>query len=124
MSLELCSRVSRCFYLATLLAMALTTSRLDAHALLAESTPSAGSTMQGPMLEIRLRFNARIDGKRCQLELVGTSEKSLPLNLDPQPAPEIVSAHIGVPRGDYRLRWQVLAVDGHITRGEIPFNVK
>jgi methionine-rich copper-binding protein CopC len=25
--------------------------------------------------------------------------------------------------GDYRLRWQVLAYDGHITRGEIPFTV-
>jgi methionine-rich copper-binding protein CopC len=25
--------------------------------------------------------------------------------------------------GEYRLRWQVLASDGHITRGEIPFAV-
>jgi methionine-rich copper-binding protein CopC len=25
--------------------------------------------------------------------------------------------------GAYRLRWQVLASDGHITRGEIPFTV-
>jgi len=26
--------------------------------------------------------------------------------------------------GEYQLRWQVLAVDGHITRGEIPFTVR
>jgi methionine-rich copper-binding protein CopC len=25
--------------------------------------------------------------------------------------------------GEYRIRWQVLASDGHITRGEIPFQV-
>jgi methionine-rich copper-binding protein CopC len=25
--------------------------------------------------------------------------------------------------GVYVLRWQVLAVDGHITRGDIPFSV-
>jgi len=29
----------------------------------------------------------------------------------------------GLRPGTYRLRWQVLASDGHITRGEIPFTV-
>jgi copper resistance protein C len=29
----------------------------------------------------------------------------------------------GLPPGEYRLRWQVLASDGHLTRGEIPFSV-
>jgi len=26
--------------------------------------------------------------------------------------------------GKYTLRWQALAVDGHITRGEVPFTVE
>jgi methionine-rich copper-binding protein CopC len=30
----------------------------------------------------------------------------------------------GVGGGEYKLRWQVLASDGHITRGEISFQVK
>jgi len=30
---------------------------------------------------------------------------------------------MGLAAGAYRLRWQVLASDGHITRGEIPFTV-
>jgi methionine-rich copper-binding protein CopC len=30
----------------------------------------------------------------------------------------------GLSAGEYILRWQVLASDGHITRGEIPFQVK
>ena len=25
--------------------------------------------------------------------------------------------------GEYTVRWQVLAVDGHITRGDVPFTV-
>jgi methionine-rich copper-binding protein CopC len=29
----------------------------------------------------------------------------------------------GLGSGAYRLRWQVLAVEGHITRGDIPFTV-
>jgi methionine-rich copper-binding protein CopC len=30
----------------------------------------------------------------------------------------------GLAPGQYRLRWQVLAIDGHLTRGDIPFTVK
>jgi len=30
----------------------------------------------------------------------------------------------GLRAGEYKLRWQVLASDGHITRGEIPFRVQ
>jgi hypothetical protein len=29
----------------------------------------------------------------------------------------------GLKPGAYRIRWQVLAPDGHITRGEVPFTV-
>ena len=39
-------------------------------------------------------------------------------------APEVLAAEAkGLAPGPYRLRWQVLAVDGHITRGDIPFTV-
>ena len=107
-----------------MLAIALSPSFLSAHALLRESTPAAGSTIYGPRLKIKLRFNARIDGKRSQLELVTPDRRSLPLGLESQDSPEIVTAHVALRAGSYRLRWQVLAVDGHITRGEIPFNVK
>ncbi|TAI60323.1 copper resistance protein CopC, partial [Bradyrhizobium sp. Leo170] len=30
----------------------------------------------------------------------------------------------GLSPGAWRLRWQVLSVDGHITRGDIPFTVR
>jgi methionine-rich copper-binding protein CopC len=41
-----------------------------------------------------------------------------------QPSPDVLSAtgH-GLTKGAYVLRWQVLADDGHITRGEVPFHV-
>ena len=32
------------------------------------------------------------------------------------------SADLKVP-GRYVVRWQVLAIDGHITRGDVPFTV-
>jgi len=44
--------------------------------------------------------------------------------LNDTPSPDTLAATVGelAPRA-YRLRWQVLAIDGHITRGDIPFTV-
>jgi len=40
------------------------------------------------------------------------------------PDRDVQLANHGLVRGAYKLRWQVLAADGHITRGEISFEVK
>ena len=34
-----------------------------------------------------------------------------------------MAAETDLQPGDYVARWQVLAVDGHITRGDVPFTV-
>ncbi len=111
------SKRSTWLRIGALLAVSILPGVLNAHAVLEESTPAAGSTV-GPKLEIKLRFNTRIDGKRSQLELVTPPGKSQPVTLESQDSPQIVSAHVALQDGSYRLRWQVLAVDGHITRGE------
>jgi copper resistance protein C len=51
----------------------------------------------------------------------GTVER---ISAPTQSAPDLLSAtgH-GLAKGPYVLRWQVLASDGHITRGEVPFQV-
>jgi methionine-rich copper-binding protein CopC len=49
----------------------------------------------------------------------------IPLALDPQTKPNILSGKAdGLTAGTYKLQWQVLAADGHITRGEFTFNVE
>ena len=99
--------------------------RADAHAIVVGSLPAAGAEVNQTQLDIRITFNSRIDRRRSRLVLYGPDrlEKSLPIIDDA--APNIVSsAAAGLVGGEYRLRWQVLAVDGHITRGDIPFIVK
>jgi hypothetical protein len=97
----------------------------DAHAILVEATPAARSTVAGPDLAIRLRFNSRIDGPRSRLTLVLPDGRSRALALEPQTAPEVLTAKAAaLTHGAYKLLWQVLAADGHITRGEVPFRVK
>jgi methionine-rich copper-binding protein CopC len=96
-----------------------------AHAILLAATPAAGSIVNGPDVDVRLRYNSRIDGARSHLDLVLPDKQVRPLKLAAQEAPDTLTAKAaGLAAGAYRLRWQVLAADGHITRGEVPFQVK
>src|ERR1700683_2521832 len=96
-----------------------------AHAVLVSSTPHKDAAVSGPDIAINLKYNSRVDGARSTLSLLkpdGTVEK---IDAVAQPAPDVLSAtgH-GLTKGAYVLRWQVLASDGHITRGEVPFEVQ
>lgn len=98
--------------------------RAWAHAVIVESTPAANSTVTGPDLEIKLRFNARIDGGRSKLTLIAPDGSSRGIALGQQTSPDLLLAKASnLAPGKYQLRWQVLASDGHITQGNIPFSV-
>jgi copper resistance protein C len=95
-----------------------------AHAVLLESTPALKSTVSGPDVPIKLRFNVRIDALRSRLTLIHPDGSAQALEISKQTPADTLSAEAsGLAAGTYRLRWQVLASDGHITRGEIPFTV-
>ena len=96
-----------------------------AHAVLLSSTPQKNAAVTGPDVTISLKYNSRVDGARSSLSLVkpdGSVEKIGALT---QPLPDTLSAtgH-KLAKGAYVLRWQVLSSDGHITRGEVPFQVE
>lgn len=94
------------------------------HAVLLESSPALKSTVVGPDVPFKLRFNVRIDIARSRLTLVRPDGTSQALEVNKQAPHDTLSANAtGLLPGAYRLRWQVLATDGHITRGEIPFTV-
>jgi methionine-rich copper-binding protein CopC len=99
--------------------------RALAHAVLLSSTPQKNTSVSGPNITINLKYNSRVDGARSTLTLLkpdGTIEK---IDTPAQPAPDVLSATgRGLTKGAYVLRWQVLAGDGHITRGEVPFQVQ
>jgi copper resistance protein C len=95
-----------------------------AHAVLLESSPALKSAVSGPNVPIKLRFNVRIDALRSRLTLIHPDGSSQALEISKQtPADSLLAEATGLAAGPYRLRWQVLASDGHITRGEIPFTV-
>lgn len=96
-----------------------------AHAILLSATPSVGRVVSGPETEVKLRFNSRVDAKRSMLVLVTPGGEQRKLGIGEQSSPDSLISHIdGLKSGSYVLRWQVLAIDGHVTRGEVPFRVR
>lgn len=96
-----------------------------AHAILVESTPAANATISGPQLAISLKFNVRIDAARSHLKLLLPDGKTKSLTVKAGNTSNVLLAGVAdLTPGSYTLIWQVLATDGHITRGEIRFSAK
>ena len=96
-----------------------------AHAVLLEAKPVANGWVSGPDIDVELRFNSRIDSLRSRITLVLPDQTVRALAVQLSSAPGALGTRItGLSSGEYRLRWQVLAADGHITRGEFSFHVK
>jgi len=94
------------------------------HAIVVAAEPAVGAVLHGPKAQVKLRFNSRIDVERSRLTLISPDGTARPLTLAPSDEPDTLAARVdGLASGGYRLRWQVLAVDGHITRGDVPFTV-
>lgn len=96
----------------------------EGHAILKESSPAAGSTVNGPDVPITLKFNVRIDATRSKLQLMTPDNKMVDLSAEKQTSPDTLNTKAtGLKAGEYKIAWQVLAPDGHITRGLVPFKV-
>lgn len=96
-----------------------------AHTIVTEAIPTVGSIAIGPDVAIKLRLNSRIDHQRSRLTLTlpdGTT-RDVPIDRDTAPG-FLTGTATGLAPGEYSVRWQVLSIDGHITRGDIPFSVR
>jgi hypothetical protein len=108
------------------LALLLVAGRIvEGHAILKSSSPAANATVTGPDVPIILKFNVRIDAGRSKVQLLHPDSTQTEVVLEKQESPDTLKSKVkGLVPGAYTIRWQVLAPDGHITRGEVPFTVK
>ena len=96
-----------------------------AHAVIVASQPVANATVPTGEIPIRLQFNSRIDAARSRLTLVAPDGSEAPLAAVAGDAPGVLAVHARVASaGRWTLRWQVLSLDGHVTRGEVPFRAQ
>jgi copper resistance protein C len=95
-----------------------------AHAMLMHSNPADQAVVHNRQVEIALDYDSRIEPSRCAVKLTDAAGKTLPLQMERSIKPsELNAVAHGLANGKYQIHWQVLASDGHITRGNIVFTV-
>jgi len=107
------------------LVLALAGMHVEGHAILKSSSPAGGGSVTQPDVPVKLTFNVRVDAARSKFELLMPDASTVVLPVVKWVSPDtMVSKLTGLKPGAYAIRWQVLAPDGHISRGEIPFIVR
>ena len=95
-----------------------------AHAIIVSAQPAAGASVSGPDIDLAFTFNVRVDAQRSKLTLTGPDGRTSDIAIITNDSPAVLAGHLlGLKPGAYSVRWQVLATDGHITRGDIAFTV-
>jgi len=82
-----------------------------------------GGNVPAGRVAFDLHYNSRIDRGRSRLTLMRPDGSQSVLPIDRAGTPDELDAIATLTQGRYTLRWQVLAIDGHITRGDLPFSV-
>jgi methionine-rich copper-binding protein CopC len=105
--------------------VAVSTGIAHAHAIVVAAQPAMNSTVAQGELEIRLDFNSQIDRQRSRLSLQRPDGSEIVIALAPDsPVGVLAGRAQATQSGRWKLRWQVLSLDGHITRGEVRFSVR
>jgi methionine-rich copper-binding protein CopC len=94
----------------------------QAHAILVDSTPPANGSVPAGHEAIVLRYNSRLDVRRSRVTLTAPDRSQAVLTIDQSSKPGTLAATADLKPGAYTLHWEVLALDGHITRGDVPFS--
>jgi copper resistance protein C len=105
------------------LLLGLAPSLAQAHAILVESDPANGAQVQAGTIAMQFRFNSRIDRDRSRLTLTRPDQSRTVLPITADGPDDRLRTRAELTPGSYVVRWQVLATDGHITRGDVSFTV-
>jgi methionine-rich copper-binding protein CopC len=95
----------------------------SAHAILIDSIPAPLGHVPAGHIDLKFRYNSRIDAGRSKLTLKRADDSTQRLTVVPSEKPDLLQATLDLTPGSYIVSWQVLATDGHITRGTVPFTV-
>ncbi|HET7330461.1 copper resistance CopC family protein [Dyella sp.] len=104
-------------------ACALISVAASAHAILLDSTPKPNGTLPAGHVQMVFKYNSKIDQHRSRLVLIAPDKSETVLTIATDSKSNELDTSADLKPGAYTLRWQALALDGHITRGDLPFTV-
>jgi methionine-rich copper-binding protein CopC len=97
-----------------------------AHSLLLGATPTPDVVLTASPLQVRLRFNNRIEKRLSRVRLVderGAVAAALIDSRDDTPADSVVARVPPLAAGAWRVEWQVFSTDGHVVSGTYGFRL-
>ncbi len=97
---------------------------VHAHMVLQKSEPTANAVLTSPPSEVHLTFNEAPDLKVSKMDIKGLSGQPKLVNLHVTDKSLMAAVQGDMPDGAYTVLWQAAGDDGHMQKGEVPFNVK
>jgi methionine-rich copper-binding protein CopC len=111
----------------TLVLAVTTAGTASAHAALRHAHPSAGEELAVAPAEISIAYSTGVDLTQAEIHLTDAAGAEIALA---KPEGEAATGETLVRRisgtlspGNYKVRWRVLSIDGHWTRGDYTFVV-
>ncbi|WP_029192797.1 CopD family protein [Paenibacillus harenae] len=95
----------------------------SAHANLERSSPLQNEELKESPSEIRIKFTEEIDPKLSQITLEDEKGKSIEGRLSAEDKSWLIFKVSELAAGVYKVKWQVLSVDTHVTEGSFRFSV-
>lgn len=96
-----------------------------AHAILIDSSPKPDGSLPAGHADLVFKYNSKIDQGRSRLVLVRPDHSQTVLTVAANTdKPNELDSSAELSPGAYVVHWQALALDGHITRGDVAFTVK
>ncbi|WP_155971727.1 CopD family protein [Paenibacillus sp. Soil522] len=95
----------------------------SAHANLERSSPLQNEELKESPSEIRIKFTEEIDPKLSQITLEDENGKSIEGRLSAEEKFWLIFKVPKLVTGVYKVKWQVLSVDTHVTEGSFRFSV-
>jgi len=97
------------------------------HASLVKSVPARRAQLFKSPAQIQLWFNERLEARFSSLRVIDSSGKRVDLGNVEVSSDDAKKISVGVNSlapGQYKIKFRVLSVDGHVVEDEVPFTIR
>lgn len=88
--------------------------------------PAVGSTVRTPPTQVKVWFTERLEPAFSSVQVFDANGKRVDnadAHVDPSDATLLIVTLSRLAPGTYRVRWRVLSIDSHVTKGDFSFDV-
>ena len=96
-----------------------------AHAVLLQTTPTAGQILLKPPRDVTLRYNEPVEASLGAIRLYDSSGRRIDTGATTKPSAQVVAVPIRTTlrAGAYVVTWRVISADSHPVQGSFTFQV-